>query len=215
MNPARTSPSSATSRGRVLAVLAVGTVASLGLVAAGRWVPLLVWAAVLVALAAGFIAVWAALREFAAWRERVQAESTAERAEQRERTRELHVRQREVLAVVDARVQSLHLSLGQTKASLGETKVALGEATTQVSRLRGDNEALRAENTSLRVENVGLRSRLDARDEASGADVVALPRRRALNEAEWDLLDAPTVVHLDLQRLASPFVADVQRRHAN
>ena len=94
--------------------------------------------------------------------------------------------------MVDARVQSLHLSLGQTKASLGETKVALGEATTQVSRLRGDNEALRAENTSLRVENVGLRSRLEARDEASGADVVALPRRRALNEAEWDLLDAPT-----------------------
>ncbi|MFP5416972.1 MAG: hypothetical protein ACLGHZ_08860 [Actinomycetes bacterium] len=218
--------SASTSRPAVLVALGAGTVLSLALVVAGQSVPILVWVAVLVALAAGYVAVAAARREFAAWRERVQAEATAERAEQRERTRQLHARQREVLAVVDARMQSLHSSLGKTRASLGEatsslttTRAALGQATAQVARLEGDNEALRSVNRALRVENADLRSQLVARVEASGeADVVELPRRRGTGEGvEWGETegDAKTVVELDLQRLASPFVAELRRRHAN
>lgn len=200
----------------------VGTVASLGLLTASAWSWWLAVPAVLVALAAGFLATWAALAEFAEWRANARAEAAAERAEQRERTQALHASQRHVLATVDARMAAL-------QATVGDMNVELGQSQQQLSRLRGDNEALRietadlrTENAELRLENTGLRDQVRdltaARDteQEDVADVFALPRRRASgNAGEWDVLDAPTVVDLDLQRLASPFVAEVQRRHAN
>lgn len=206
----------------VVAALGLGTALALALAIATRWVPALAWAAVAVALVAGFVAVWAARADFAAWRERAQADASAERTSQREHTRALHATQREVLAAVDARVAALN-------ASLGATKVSLGRAQQQVSRLRGDNESLRVEigglrtenqtlrteNTELRTENDGLRVRL-ASEAGEGAEVLTLPRRHAGAEpGEWDGLDEPTVVNLDLVRLTSPLVAEVRARHAN
>lgn len=209
------------SRRRILLVscLTVGTVLSLALMVASSWAPLLAWAAVIVALVAGFLATWAALVEFREWRLKANAEAAEARAAERERTRQLHETQRGVLTTVDARIQAIAGALGETRSELDSTKeelvgvkVSLGEAQQQVSRLRGDNEALR-------VENTGLRTQLEAATapaEVGDADVLALPRRRATADVtEWDALEAPTVVDLDLQRLAQPFVAEVQARHAN
>ncbi len=209
------------SRRRILLVscLTVGTVLSLALMVASSRAPLLAWAAVIVALVAGFLATWAALVEFREWRLKANAEAAEARAAERERTRQLHETQRGVLTTVDARIQAIAGALGETRSELDSTKeelvgvkVSLGEAQQQVSRLRGDNEALR-------VENTGLRTQLEAATapaEAGDADVLALPRRRATADVtEWDALEAPTVVDLDLQRLAQPFVAEVQARHAN
>ena len=208
-------------RRRILLVscLTIGTVASLALMVASRWVPLLDWAAVGVALASGFLATWAALVEFREWREKAAAEAAEARAAERLRTQQLHETQRGVLTTVDARIQAIAGTLGETRTELDATreelvgvKVSLGQAQQQVSRLRGDNEALR-------VENIDLRTQLEAAtavDAEAGADVFALPRRRATGTTtEWDTLEAPTVIDLDLQRLAQPFVAEVQARHAN
>lgn len=217
-----TSPAPRTRR-RILLVscLTVGTVASLALMVASRWVPLLDWAAVIVALVAGFLATWAALVEFREWREKAAAEAAEARAAERLRTKQLHETQRGVLTTVDARIQAIAGTLGETRAELDTTreelvgvKVSLGQAQQQVSRLRGDNEALRVENTDLRTQ-LEAATAVDAEAE-EGADVLALPRRRATGTtSEWDTLEAPTVVDLDLQRLAQPFVAELQARHAN
>lgn len=200
-----------------MSCLVGGTILSLGLMAVSRWVPPLAWAAVLVALVAGFLATWAALVEFREWRIAAQGEAASARAAERERTQQLHETQRRVLTTVDARIHAIAGTLGETRAELDATKeelvgarVALGEAQQTVSRLRGDNEALRAENGDLRHQ---LASTIGADAEA---DVLALPRRRATDGTpEWDVLEAPTVVDLDLQRLAQPFVAEMQARHAN
>lgn len=204
-------------RRRILLVssLVIGTVASLALMVASSWVPFLDWAAVVVALVAGFLATWAALVEFREWRVKAAAEAAEARAAERTRTHQLHETQRRVLTTVDARIQAIAGTLGEARAELDATKeelvgtkVALGETQQLVSRLRGDNEALR-------VENTDLHRRLEAATQTE-ADVLALPRRRATaTSTEWDALEAPTVVDLDLQRLAQPFVAEVQARHAN
>lgn len=184
---------------------------------ANQWVPFLDWAAVVVALVAGFLATWAALVEFREWRLQALAEAAEARAAERLRTQQLHAAQRGVLTTVDARIQAVtgaleetRTELDSTKEELVGTKVALGEARQQVSRLRGDNQALRVENTGLRQELAAA----NARD--ADAEVVELPRRRVTDGAtEWDAIEAPTVVDLDLQRLAQPFVAEVRARHAN
>ena len=223
-----TSPISRTRR-RIFLIscLVVGTIGSLALMVASQWVPFLDWAAVVVALAAGFLATWAALVEFREWRVKAQAEATAARAEERARTRQLHETQRGVLTTVDARLNALAGTLGETRAELDatkgelvEVKVTLGQAQQQVSRLRGDNDALRVENTGLRGENDTLRQELADREVVDGAEdtaeVLALPRRRVAGEStEWEAADAPTVIDLDLQRLAQPFVEEVQAKHAN
>ena len=206
-------------RRRILLVssLVIGTVASLALMVASSWVPFLDWAAVVVALVAGFLATWAALVEFREWRAQAAAAAAEARAAERTRTHQLHETQRRVLTTVDARIQAIAGTLGEARAELDATKeelvgtkVTLGETQQLVSRLRGDNEALR-------VENTDLHRRLEAATQTEAeADVLALPRRRATaTSTEWDALEAPTVVDLDLQRLAQPFVAEVQARHAN
>lgn len=170
MNRADNSPY----RSRQVAVLATGTVLALALQAASTWTPLLSWVAVVVALATAFLAVAVVAKEFAAWRERMQAEQAAERAQVRENTKVLHERQRQVLATVES-----------------------------------ENHELRLENAELRVENADLREKLEGQQ----AEVYSLPRRRVTEDRAGD--EPSTVIELDLQRLASPLVAEMQRRHAN
>lgn len=212
------------SRRRILLVasLAVGTIVSIVLMTAAPRLPALAWAALAVALLAGFLATWAALVEFREWRERASQAATQARAEERERTQELHATQRRVLGAVHARVTTLSGDLGATKRSLAEVTVKYGEASLQVSRLRGDNEGLRIENDGLRAvgqelwaENRDLRGQTDAAG-AEGADVLALPRRRLIADGgEWEAELVPTVVDLDLQRLTAPFVSELRQRQAN
>lgn len=197
----------------------VGTIASLVLTFVAQQQPLVAWLAVGVALVAGFLATWAAVVEFAEWRAQAQADAAAERAEQRDRVRALHASQRDVLASVEARSRALRTTLGETRSelqhvtgSLDKVTRSLGQSQLEVSRLRGDIEGLR-------IENAGLRAELEALaavQREGAADVLALPRRGTTGQAgtEWDALEAPTVVDLDLQRLVSPLVADLRSRQA-
>ncbi len=199
----------------------MGTIVSVALVMASVWVPALAFAAVAVALLGGFLATWAATVEFREWRERTQQEGEEARAAERERTRVFHARQRDVLTTVDVRTKA-------AQESLSKVTTALGLAESQISTLRGDNEALKFENTELKVENtelkaenVDLRTQLEAESseaEASenAADVLALPlRSSSQDEPLWSDLEAPTVVNLDLVRLAAPLIEEVKQAHAN
>ena len=115
-----------------------------------------------------------------------------------------------MLATVDARTRAVQDSLNQAMTSLGESEA-------QASRLRGDNEALTIENGELRAENGVLRTRLEqASSTVEDADVVSLPVRLTTEESQrWDDLEAPTVVNLDLVRLANPLLDEVKQAHAN
>lgn len=200
------------SRRRALlgASLTVGTIVAVALLVASSWVPPLAIAAVAVALVGGFLATWAATIEFREWKDRAAQEGESARAAERDRTRVFHARQREVLATVDARTRAVQDSLNQAMTSLGESEA-------QASRLRGDNEALSIENGELRTENGELRTQLDKVAAASEeADVVALPVRLSTEESQrWSDLEAPTVVNLDLVRLANPLLDEVKQAHAN
>lgn len=193
------------------ASLTVGAIVSVALLVASFWVaqlPLSI-AAVVVALVGGFLAVWAVTVEFREWRERSQEEGETARAEERDRTRVFHVRQREVLSTVDVRTKATQESLSQVTASLGKAEA-------QISTLRGDNEALTIENKALKVENTELREQLAPDPSEQDGAVLALPLRTAAEGGmQWSDLEAPTVVNLDLIRLASPLLDEVKRAHAN
>ena len=194
----------------------MGTIVSLALLVASFFLWPLAIAAVCVALLTAFLVMWSGKSEREAMREELISEARAEgdtaRAQERERTVTLHARQREVLTVVDHRTKAAQESLSQVTTSLG-----LAEA--QISTLRGDNEALKIENEVLKEENAELRTQLastTAESDEDAAEVLALPRRTFTGDApEWSDLEAPTVVNLDLLRLAAPLLAEVKRAHAN
>lgn len=192
------------------ASLTVGAVVSVALLVASFWVaqlPLSI-AAVVVALLGGFLAVWALTVEFREWRERAQDEGETARAEERDRIRIFHVRQREVLSTVDVHTKATQESLSQVTASLGQAEA-------QISTLRGDNEAMSIENKALRVENTELRAQIAIPADEDGT-ILPLPLRTAAEGGmQWSDLEAPTVVNLDLIRLASPLLDEVKRAHAN
>lgn len=169
--------------------LILGTVVSVGLLVAASQVPLLAVAAVAVAIAAGWLATALVRAEVRDERSRAAAEASRERAAHRASLSRLHAGQREVLAVVDAR-----------------NRVLAGELATA----RIDVVRLEDENTALRHENGELRAQLVAASEPEGAEVLSLPRRRAADP------DADRVGHVvDIARLATPFVEELRRRHAN
>lgn len=184
-------------------MLIAGAVVSAGLLVAALWVPLTAVAAVVVALAAGVTATWIVRREVRAERSAADARLKAERADHRSHLSTLHAQQREVLGVVDAQQRALKRELAGTRTELGRTQQ-------ENSRLRGDNEALRLENTE-------LRGRIDELEATPAeAEILTLPRRRASRRDDaWAALEEPSVVDLDIARLATPFVEELRRAYAN
>ncbi len=178
----------------------MGTVVAGALAFGGMLSPWLPVAGVVVAVAMGFVAVFAAWREHAAFRVKAAEESAADQRAFGAKLHDLHVEHTQVLDVLDRRNQKLRTDLATTRTEATELQ---GE----VSQLREENGVLRKENTELRREVADLRGE-------AGADIVTLPRRRATRTEGLDRSgDASTVV--DLQRLALPFVDDMLRRHAN
>lgn len=217
-----------TSRFRVLATSALvsGSVVAAALAVGGLWLPWLGVTGVVVAVAAGLVAVWAAYQEFKDFRARAGQEATEALTAHGTQLHSERTRHREVMHVLQDRSDVLR---GTVRAVTAEN----GELQHTVSTLRGDNAALRADldtlqvaHVELRLENHELRTQVladratiaDLRgEERPDADVFSIPRRRATGTegTQWAAGEAPTVVELDLQRLASPFVEDMVRRHAN
>lgn len=197
----------------------MGIVLAVLLAVAGVWVPWLALVAVAVASVAGVWALAIAGREFVRYRAERNEEARAVARAHTDHLREVHATHSSVMDVLSRRNESLR---GELRAA----SVEAGELQGQVSRLRGDNEALRVTNDELASQVASrdavldeLRAGHDAAEalEALQADVVALPRRRIMSSAPlgWASDEAETVIDLDLARLATPFVEDAVRRHAN
>lgn len=194
-------------RPAIVSTVTSGVGLAVALQVASNWVPQLSYAAVVAAVVTAVVAAWTGLRALARQQAVAAATAQAERAQHRESLSRFHASQREVLAIVDGRTDTLRLNLA-------ETRTALGEAQMKISRLTGDNAVLRQDNHRLRSENDELLAMV-AEEPATDSQVVALPRRRAAAEHNWSSLEAPTVVDLDLQRLVSPLVEELRRAHAN
>lgn len=211
--PDPVTPSSATRRandGRTRRVtklvLVVGSIVAALLGTASLWVPVTGIVGAIVAIIAGIAAVTLAWRELLEYGAQRNAEAREAALAQTEQLRQLRSDHTSVMHVLSARNGSLRGQLREARAENGELQA-------ENSRLRGDIKALRVEVTDLRAE-VGLLQAVHA-DEA--ADVVTLPRRRASEDSVegWEAAEAETVIDLDLARLATPFVEDAVRRHAN
>lgn len=191
-------------------VLTSGIVLAGVLAVASLWVPWLGIVGVVVASVAGVVALTVAGRELLAQRAERNAEAHAAARAQNEHLRQVRADHSSVMEVLTERSDALRGELRQAKAESGELRG-------QVSRLRGDNEALRVENTDLRAQVAITEALVTELSGDQPADVVALPRRRAMDAAPsgWRFVDAETVIDLDLARLATPFVEDAVRRHAN
>lgn len=186
------------------AVLVVGVLLAALLGVASAWVVWLGVAGIAVAALTAVVAV--AL----AWREQVERRAEHHAHDQQvARAHTDHLRQvrddhASVMKVLSGRNEVLRGQLRDARAEVGELQAGH-------SRLRGDLEALR-------VENADLRGRVEGSDATDAAvEVVTLPRRRATGQSVegWLASEAETVIDLDLARLATPFVEDVVRRHAN
>lgn len=191
----------------IVSTVASGVGLAVALQVASIWVPQLSYAAVVAAVVTAVVAAWTGLRALARQRAAAAAVAHAERAQHRESLSTFHASQREVLAIVDGRTDTL-------RRNLDETRTALGEAQMKISCLTGDNAVLRQDNHRLRRENDELLAMV-AEEPGTDSQVVALPRRRAVAEHNWSSLEAPTVIDLDLQRLVSPLVEELRRAHAN
>lgn len=185
--------------------MAVGTVLGAGFGIASVWVPWLGIAGIVVVVAAGAMALWYAWREILVARAEHNAETQAVAVAHTAHMRQVRSDHSAVMDVLSARNAKLRVDVSVARAESGELRA-------QVSRLRGDNESLRLTNSTLQAQ---LDAAVVIEDER--AEVVVLPRRRALGETveEWQAEEAETIIDLDLARLATPFVEDVVRRHAN
>ena len=86
-------------------------------------------------------------------------------------------------------------------------------------QIEGINRAREARTVRDNEHASELRTQLastTAESDEDAAEVLALPRRTFTGDAaEWSDLEAPTVVNLDLLRLAAPLLDEVKRAHAN
>lgn len=214
-SPASRRAADSRARRKTKTALIVGFVLAGALAVASLWVSWLALAGIAVAVIAGIVAVAYAWVEFREYR--------AERNEEAHDAAQAHLAQlRQVRADHSSVMDVLTTRNDTLRGELREAKAEAGELQSEASRLRGDLESARVENTDLRTQLATHEALVaELRSEQPGeepTEVVAhLPRRRATGETieGWEAAEAETVIDLDLARLATPFVEDVVRRHAN
>lgn len=211
-----------TSQLRRVSQLSLGAGAVIGAalaaaVAVSPWLPV---AGVVIAIIGAVVAVLAAWREHRELRRQRDAELSQQRHAHGDQMNAVRAEHADVLKVLEQRGNTMRAEISELRDENGVLRTENGELKMTVSQLRGDNESLRLENDALRVDNGKLIAanseiiaKLESLEEGESA-VVVLPRRRASenNGVVWSEDEAPTVVELNLARLATPFVEDALRQ---
>jgi hypothetical protein len=151
-------------------------------------------AGVLVAVAGGLMACAFAWREVRVTRTTLMAQQSAESRRSGEKLHAERLQHVRLLQVLQARN-------GELRSKLNTTRAEAAQLNQEAAQLRGDKVALQVELSEHQV--------------AAEAEVLALPRRTSGRRDVvdlWGVDGAPTVV--ELQALANPPVAEIQRQHA-
>ena len=177
----------ASERNIALAIIAVGTLASLASLFGGVWV---VRAGVLVAIAMAFAALWVARRELAAEKARHSAEMKHEVSLRAQQATRFHEESVAMIGRFNARAENLQGVIAKLRSQLGTAKAEL-------SSMRGNNAWLRAEVAERQARIVALENRIAELEAEDTANIVTLPRHvRPSIEDVWGEDEHPTMVDL-------------------
>lgn len=198
----RRAASKSSERTIAVAILAVGTVASLASLLGGVW---LVRAGVVVAVAMALAAFWFAVRELAAERARHAAEMKHEVTLRARQASRFHEESVAMIGRFNARSQNLQAVIAKLRGQLGAAK-------SELSAMRGNAVWLRAEVAERQARIDQLEARIAELEAEETTNILTLPRT-AMSPSIADIWgddEHPTMV--DLGKLNLDELPDLRLR---
>ena len=199
----RRAASKSSERTVAVAILAVGTVASLASLLGGVWV---VRAGVVVAVAMALAAFWFASRELAAERARHATEMKHEVTLRAQQASRFHEESVAMIGRFNARAENLQAVIAKLRSQLGAAK-------SELSSMRGNAVWLRAEVAERQARIEQLEARIAELESEEITNIQRLPRNAVRPSIDdiWGEEEHPTMV--DLAKLNLDGLPDL-RMHA-
>ena len=198
----RRAASKSSERTVAVAILAVGTVASLASLLGGVWV---VRAGVVVAVAMALAAFWFASRELAAERARHATEMKHEVTLRAQQASRFHEESVAMIGRFNARAENLQAVIAKLRGQLGAAK-------SELSSMRGNAVWLRAEVAERQARIEQLESRIAELEAEEITNIQRLPRNAVRPSIDdiWGEEEHPTMV--DLAKLNLDELPDLRMR---
>ncbi|HQD22585.1 MAG TPA: hypothetical protein PKY27_10060 [Arachnia sp.] len=198
----RRAASKSSERTVAVAILAVGTVASLASLLGGVWV---VRAGVVVAVAMALAAFWFASRELAAERARHATEMKHEVTLRAQQASRFHEESVAMIGRFNARAENLQAVIAKLRSQLGAAK-------SELSSMRGNAVWLRAEVAERQARIEQLEARIAELESEEITNIQRLPRNAVRPSIDdiWGEEEHPTMV--DLAKLNLDELPDLRMR---
>ncbi|MCB0886397.1 MAG: hypothetical protein KDB41_06330 [Propionibacteriaceae bacterium] len=198
----RRAASKSSERTVAVAILAVGTVASLASLLGGVWV---VRAGVVVAVAMALAAFWFASRELAAERARHATEMKHEVTLRTQQASRFHEESVAMIGRFNARAENLQAVIAKLRSQLGAAK-------SELSSMRGNAVWLRAEVAERQARIEQLEARIAELESEEITNIQRLPRNAVRPSIDdiWGEEEHPTMV--DLAKLNLDELPDLRMR---
>lgn len=198
----RRAASKSSERTVAVAILAVGTVASLASLLGGVWV---VRAGVVVAVAMALAAFWFASRELAAERARHATEMKHEVTLRAQQASRFHEESVAMIGRFNARAENLQAVIAKLRGQLGAAK-------SELSAMRGNAVWLRAEVAERQARIEQLEARIAELESEEITNIQRLPRNAVRPSIDdiWGEEEHPTMV--DLAKLNLDELPDLRMR---
>ena len=198
----RRAASKSSERTVAVAILAVGTVASLASLLGGVWV---VRAGVVVAVAMALAAFWFASRELAAERARHATEMKHEVTLRAQQASRFHEESVAMIGRFNARAENLQAVIAKLRSQLGAAK-------SELSSMRGNAVWLRAEVAERQARIERLEARIAELEAEEITNIQRLPRNAVRPSIDdiWGEEEHPTMV--DLAKLNLDELPDLRMR---
>ena len=198
----RRAASKSSERTVAVAILAVGTVASLASLLGGVWV---VRAGIVVAVAMALAAFWLASRELAAERSRHATEMKHEVTLRAQQASRFHEESVAMIGRFNARAENLQAVIAKLRGQLGAAK-------SELSSMRGNAVWLRAEVAERQARIEQLESRIAELEAEEITNIQRLPRNAVRPSIDdiWGEEEHPTMV--DLAKLNLDELPDLRMR---
>lgn len=198
----RRAASKSSERTVAVAILAVGTVASLASLLGGVWV---VRAGVVVAVAMALAAFWFASRELAAERARHATEMKHEVTLRAQQASRFHEESVAMIGRFNARAENLQAVIAKLRSQLGAAK-------SELSSMRGNAVWLRAEVAERQARIEQLKARIAELESEEITNIQRLPRNAVRPSIDdiWGEEEHPTMV--DLAKLNLDELPDLRMR---